>query len=231
VREGTIVGNTLQATYSERGANIRMIGASPETQHKAGMWSISGNLIGSQRNNIHLTSVRGVTIEGNYIYSGHHRNILVEHSRNVVIGPNCFGHNPDYEKNELATGIRLQDCVNCNLSGFIIEDAEAGRHTLPGVVPLARDGLLELVRCRRVNLSGLQVLDPTPVGIHLEDCDGLLLTGCTVQDDRTPPAMTHAIRWQGGGAASMITACRLSQGATTDLDVPGSVRVTGNLRA
>ncbi|MFP6703891.1 MAG: right-handed parallel beta-helix repeat-containing protein, partial [Planctomycetaceae bacterium] len=102
VREGTIVSNTIQATASANGANIRMIGSPGEDRetvnHKAGMWTISGNLIGSQRTNIHLTSVRGVVISGNHIYSGHHRNLLIESSRNIVVGPNCFGHNPDYRK-------------------------------------------------------------------------------------------------------------------------------------
>ena len=107
IREGTIASNTIQARYSPNGANIRMIGSGPEGTHRAGMWTIAGNLIGSQKNNVHLTGVRGITISGNYIYSGHARNVLVEGSRNVVLGENTFGHNPDYRGKELATGIRL----------------------------------------------------------------------------------------------------------------------------
>ena len=47
VREGTIASNTIQATYSPNGANIRIIGGASEHSHLAGMWCISGNLIGS----------------------------------------------------------------------------------------------------------------------------------------------------------------------------------------
>ena len=83
VREGTISGNTIQATYSSHGANLRIHGGDEPDAARAGMWTITGNLIGSQQTNIHLTATRGVTISGNYVYSGHHRNLLVESSRNI----------------------------------------------------------------------------------------------------------------------------------------------------
>jgi hypothetical protein len=231
VREGTIVGNTIQATYSPKGSNIRMMGGDADNNHRAGMWTIADNLIGSQNTNIHLTCVRGVTINGNYIYSGHHRNILVERSRNIVIGPNCLGHNPDYQKNELATGIRLEKSTNCNITGLLIEDAEAGKHTLPGVAPISRQGLLEIVGCHRVNLSGVQVLDPISHGLYLEDCTETLVTGCTILDDRDPRKMGYAILWKGDSpTGNMIAQCRLGRGHAGDLKVPGSVRLQGNLQ-
>ena len=226
VREGTISSNTIQATYSPGGANIRFIGQGAARNHKVGMWTISGNLIGSQMNNIHLTSARGVTISGNYIYSGHHRNLLVENSRNIVVGPNCFGHNPDYDKNELATGMRFVDCDSCNISGVLIEDAEAGRHTVPDVVPLRREGLLELVRCRRVNVSGTQVLDGTPFGMVLDDCDDTIINGCTVLDGRSEKKMRAAILWKGRGAGNLIAGSRIGRGSEGDIIAPPHVRRT-----
>ena len=229
VREGTIASNTIQATFSPKGANIRFIGRGGAENHKTGMWTITGNLIGSQKTNVHLTSVRGVTISGNYIYSGHHRNLLVEHSRNIVLGPNCFGHNPDYGKHELATGIRFEDCQSCNMSGLLIEDAQAGKHTIRGVVPIERQGLVELVRCGRMNVSGTQVLDGTPNGIYLEDCRDTVLTGCTVLDDRNPVLMKAAIVWRGEGAGNMISASRIGRGSETDVVVPDHVRLDGNV--
>ena len=228
VREGTITGNTLQATYSPGGANIRFIGRNRDANHRTGMWTISGNLIGSQMNNIHLTSARGVTISGNYIYSGHHRNLLVESSRNVVLGPNCFGHNPDYDKNELATGIQFVDCENCNISGVLIEDAEAGRHTVPGVISLEREGLIELFRCRRINLSGTQVLDGAPYGIVLDECRDTVINGCTVVDDRQPKRMRAAILWKGDGSGNMISCSRIGRGTEQALIAPPHVRLVEN---
>ena len=234
VREGTIASNTIQATASGNGANIRMVGSGGEdrgrSNHKAGMWTISGNLIGSQRTNVHLTSVRGVVISGNYIYSGHHRNLLVESSRNIVVGPNCFGHNPDYRKKELATGIRLVDSENCNLSGVLIEDAEAGQHTVDGVEPIRREALVELVRCRRVNVSGVQILDGTPNGLLLEDCRDTVITGCTITDDRQPKRMERAIVWKGSGDGSLLAQSRIGRGTRGDMTLPAEVKVDGVVR-
>ncbi len=231
IREGTIAGNTIQATYSEGGSNIRFIGNSKgnESNHRAGMWTISSNLIGSQKNNIHLTSVRGVVISGNYIYSGHHRNILIENSRNIVIGPNCMGHNPDYRKNELATGIRIENTVNLNISGLLIEDAEAGKHTVGGVVPISREALLELKNCNRVNVSGTQVLDGTPIGILVSDCSNTSINGCTIHDDRMPKQMKTAVKWTGKGKGNQISNCRVGKGTESDLDLDPSIASTGNL--
>jgi hypothetical protein len=213
VREGTIASNTIQATYSPNGANIRFIGRSPDQNHKVGMWTITGNLIGSQADNIHLTSARGVTITGNYIYSGHHRNLLLEDCRDIILGANCFGHNPDYGTNELCTGIRIVDSVNCTISGMLIQDSQAGKHTVPGVEPIVRDALIELIRCRRMNISGTEVLDGAPYGISLEDCSDTLITGCTVLDTREPKLARAAIRWKGAGAGNLIASSRLGSGS------------------
>lgn len=224
VREGTISSNTIQATYSPGGANIRIIGRSPEENHKAGMWTIAGNLIGSQDNNVHLTSVRGVTLTGNYIYSGHNRNLLVEHSRNIVLGANLFGHNPDYKSNELCTGVRFVDTVDVNVSGVLIQDCQSGRHTVPDAVPIQREALLEFVRCRGVNMSGTQVLDGAPHGVYLEDCSDTLITGCTFADRRDEKQMQTAVLWKGKGKGNMIAASRIGSGIKTAIEAPDHVR-------
>jgi len=229
VREGTISGNTLQATRSPGGANIRFIGRNPQQNHKLGMWTISGNLIGSQENNVHLTSVRGIVISGNYIYSGHHRNLLVEDSRNIVVGANCFGHNPDYRKHELCTGLRFVNSVDCNISGVLIQDCQAGKHTVPGTVPLVRSGLIELIGCRRVTISGTQVIDGSPYGIYLEECSDTLINGCSILDSRDRPLMKTAIRWNGTGAGNMIAASRIGSGTDGHVVAPEHVRLSDNL--
>jgi hypothetical protein len=228
VREGTISGNTIQATANSGGANIRFIGDGKAGSHRAGMWTITGNLIGSQQTNIHLSSVRGVTISGNYIYSGHQRNLFVESSRNIVVGPNCFGHNPDYDPQELATGIRFVDCQGCNLTGLLIEDAQAGQHTVAGAEPIDRLALVELVRCRRMNLSGIQILDGTPNGIYVEDCHDTHVSGCSILDDRNPKLMQSAVVWVGAGTGNAITNCRLGRGTVAAITGTSSVRAVHN---
>ena len=229
VREGTIVSNTIQATYSPGGANVRIIGRGPDENHKAGMWTISGNLIGSQDVNVHLTSVRGVTIAGNFIYSGHRRNLLVESSRNIVLGANCFEHNPDYGEKDLCTGIRFEDCADCTITGVLVQDCRAGKHTVADAVPIEREGILELVRCARVNVSGTQIVDAAPVGIRLEDCRDTVLTGCTVLDSRAEKLMKSAIHWTGEGSGNLIAACRIGRGTEGAIVAPDHVRIGENV--
>jgi polygalacturonase len=193
------------------------------------MWTIADNLIGSQADNIHLTSARGVTITGNYIYSGHHRNLLLENCRDIVLGANCFGHNPDYGSNELCTGIRIVDTVNCTISGMLIQDSQAGQHTVPGVEPIVREALIELIRCRRMNISGTEVLDGAPYGIYLEECSDTIITGCTVLDTREPKLTRASIRWKGVGSGNMIGMCRLGSGSEGPVVAEKQVKLIDNV--
>lgn len=229
IREGTISSNTIQATYSSGGSNIRFIGSGPEGDHRAGMWTITGNLIGSQNNNIHLTSVRGVTISGNYIYSGHHRNLLVEKSRNIVVGPNTFGHNPDYKDKELATGIRFEDSENCVLNGLLIQDAQAGKHTVANAVAIEREALIELVRCRRVNVTGCQILDGAPTGLLIDGCGDTLVSSCSIINQRETAMMQTGVEWRGEQTGNMFVQNRVSGASQEAIISQKSVHLNGNV--
>ncbi len=228
VREGTIASNTIQATYSKNGANIRFVGAGGDKNHKLGMWCITGNLIGNQENNIHLTSVRGLSITGNFVYSGHHRNVLIEDSKHITLGANCFEHDPDYNQNELCTGVTFRNCEDCNITGMILQDCQAGKHTVPNTIPVSRRGLLELFDCRRFNISGSQILDAAPHGIYLENCSDTVITGCTVLDNREQKLMRSAIHFKQP-TRCMVTSCRLGQGTEGVIETDAVVLQNGNL--
>src|SRR5205085_765407 len=146
------------------------------------------------------------------IYSGHARNLLIENSRNIVVGANVFDHNPDYEPNELCTGIRLVDSVDCSLQGIVIQDCQSGKHTVKDAIALTREALLEIVRCKRVNVSGVQVLDAAPYGMLLDECSDTLITGCSVLDGRTTKLMQAAIKWTGAGSGNLVGQCRVGTG-------------------
>ncbi len=211
IREGTISSNTIQATYSPDGANIRMIGQPKEANAKVGMIVVTGNLIGSQWNNIHLTAVQGVTISGNSIYSGHNRNVLIEQSSQVVVGDNCFGHNADYgREKELCTGVTFRQCHDCIFTGNILQDCLSGRHLYPEAPELQREALLELFDCRNMILSNSQILDSAPFGIRLANCTEMTLSAITVADRREPPLQKHAVFWTGPNGQSIVSACRFS---------------------
>lgn len=231
VREGTIASNTIQAKASPGGANVRIIGQSPEQNQRAGMLTITGNLIGSQEVNVHLVACRGVVVSDNVIYSGHVRNLLVEGSRNIVVGPNSFDHNPDYRDKELCTAIRLADSENCSLTGLVIQDAQAGEHTVKDAKPQLREALVEVVRCRRITMSGCQVLDGQPYGMLVDNSSSVSITGCTILETRAKKLARAAIRWRGPGSGNYIASNTLDRGTgeTLSLEAASKVSVGQNL--
>ncbi len=232
VREGTICSNTLQATYSPNGSNIRFIGSGSKGNHRVGMWTIAGNLIGSQAINIHLTSALGFAISGNYIYSGHERNIVIEGSRSIAIGANTLGHNADYGDKELSTGIRFVDCEDCTMTGLIIQDALAGQNTVADAIPTKKEGLLELIRCRRMNVTGCQILEGTPNGIVVEDCSDVILSATSVLDRREPRLMKSPIAWRSkltSPLGSLIHGCRIAAASADALEMAPGVVLSNNV--
>jgi len=211
IREGTICSNTIQATYSPNGANIRIIGQPQEKNAKVGMLAITGNLIGSQWNNIHMSTAQGVTISGNSIYSGHNRNLLMEDCHQIVVGNNCFGHNADYGvEKELCTGVTLRNCRDSIFTGNILQDCQSGRHLYPDAPELQREALLELFDCTNIILSSCQILDSAPFGIRLHNSTDITMTSVTVADRRSPPLQKSAVHWTGDSSESLVTACRFS---------------------
>ena len=184
IREAAIIGNTIQASPSPGGANIRMVGQSEEIAHKVGLFSISGNLISSQKTNVHLKYCRGVVISGNTFFSGHERNVCAEDSSNIVVGPNIFDHNPDYDKDTL-DGLLFENCSGCTLNGFHFADTKA-------------EAVVQLRHCREVNMTGCQILNPQNIGVLLENGRNCRVSNCTILDRREPKIMREAIKVVGG---------------------------------
>lgn len=215
IREGTIGSNTIQSRYSPGGANIMMIGSDEESQ-RTGMWSITGNLIGSQETNVKLVGCRGVTLTGNMIYSGHRRNLHVVQSRNIVASGNVFDHNPDYLPRELATGVTFEGSTDCMMHGCVIQDAFAGIHTVDTPVTIERKGLVEIVDCARFTMSGCNIVDGAPYGVYVRDSSMVNVSGCTVVDARDDRKMKSAFHWEGDCPGRTITGCSVEPGANED---------------
>lgn len=226
IREGAITGCTIQATDSENGANVLILGSESGPPGAAGAWTITGNLITNQRDNVRLAGVDGLTLTGNFFDTAPGRNVVVERSRNVVICGNSFGHNIDDKSRQLHTGIRLADCTDVAVSGVVLRDAET-----PLDEPAERLAALELVRCRRVNVSGSQFINAAPHGVSVEDCADVLLTGCTIVEEEGRQRMQAAIRWQGDTAGSLVAACRLGRGKLGAILAPESLRREMNVES
>ena len=233
VREGTITGNTIQSRYSPGGANVYIQGRGEGDPNQAGMWTIAGNLLGSQEVNVRLEHCRAVTVTGNVIYSGHRRNLHAVDCRNVVVSGNSFDHNHGSLPRELATGITFERCGECSLTGSTIQDAEAGEHTVPSPVTIVRKGLVEVTGCRAFTLSGCQVLDSAEAGVYLEGGEMVSITSCTIADQRATKKMRAAIEWIGNGRANYLAGNILGQGreAAVRIAPNANVRIGDNHEA
>ena len=192
VNEVTICSNTIQATESPGGCNIRII-EQPNTGRPPGLWAISGNIIGSQENNVHLSGCYGVTLTGNCIYSCGHRNVLIENSTQINLSGNSFRrHTPKYH-----TGIRLVDSKDCLITGCALHDeSEAGQTT--------GASLLEMERCQRITINGCQFTDGVPYGIDAQACSQILISGCTAGDTREPTRAKASIRFTGDSQSNLV---------------------------
>ena len=189
VREGTIVGNTIQAVPSPGGANVRFRGLSDEVRNRTGLWTISGNLISSQKVNVHLQYARGIVITGNSFFSGHEHAMRIEQSDYIVIGPNSMDHNPDYRV-DAGGGVVFDRCVGCSMSGVVMTDGRAaGPHGSAAV---------EVLGSREISITNCQILDPAPRGVLLKDSTRCRVCDCTIVDRREAKGMVEAVRIQGG---------------------------------
>jgi hypothetical protein len=190
--EVAITGNTIQHTRNAPGsANIRIKGPTTplaDTDEKRdGHVAITGNILSDVHVNVHLDHARGVAITGNTMWAGVVYNLFVEHSANVVIGPNNLDRNPRYWKEEekAADAVLFRDCSDCTISGLQV----AGVRHAPAAVALER--------CDRFNITNLAILDCDGVGLDLKDVTRSRVSGCLIRDDR-PPAKSLSIRTSGG---------------------------------
>jgi len=221
VNEITIASNTIQATPSPGGCNIRIHDAASGSTRPPGLCSITGNIIGNQENNIHLTGCYGVSLSGNCIYSCSNRNLLIEDSRLINVGINTFRqHTP-----QMGTGVRIVRSSDITVTGCSILDEH------PEGQPSGAS-LLELTASQRINVSGCQLLNGVPCGIDVTDCSHVSITGCTIHDTRQQRQSRHAVRFTGQGQGNFIgmnsigttTDSNLALGDDTGVTVEGNVQ-------
>ena len=215
-REGTIVGNTIQAKPSPYGANIRLLGG--KNLKTGGLLAITGNLIGSQTHNIHLVDCRGVTISGNSLYSAAQHSIRLESCANIAASGNTIDWNPDYKIKHLVDGVFINRCRGVILSDTIIEDSFQGSEQLGGAIDVRASRDVSIVNC--------QVLDFRHRGITLTDAVRCRVTGCTILERRKAPAVGASVLVKGG-RDNLIAGNFINQGGLSI--EKGSAAARGNL--
>ena len=193
VNEVTIASNTIQATVSSGGSNIRILQDTKGMSRPPGLIAISGNIIGSQENNVHITGGYGIAISGNCIYSCSNRNLLIEDSQQITIGTNVFKrHTP-----KRGTGVRIERSSDITFTGCSVLDEDPNGQA-------SGASLLELNDCQRINISGSQFVNGAPYGIDAVSSSHVSITGCTVHDTREELKSKHAIRFSGAGRGNLV---------------------------
>jgi len=200
IREGTIVGNTIQSTITKDGANVRIEGLRAEGTRKAGLITITGNLITNQRWNILVRDSRGIAIQGNTFLLGPERNIRLDRCDHISIGPNTIDDNPDYARYNPSRdgGVEIADCRGCSLTGLIVRGAPCG---------------ITIRDSSDINVTGCTVIEPKDCGIELNNVRNSVVSGCIVSDGGGEKTMSCGIREAGDSSANVITGNRVAGGA------------------
>ncbi len=221
VREGTIVGNTIQASRSPGGANIRLVGVGKDDPSAVGLLAITGNLLGSQETVLHLLRCRGVVVSGNAIYSGYRHSIVAEQAEHLVIAGNSIDHNPEY-RGKSTDQLVLRRCRNVNLSGLLMQ------HTLAADVEV--DASVVLDDCRNVNVSGCQVLGARTRGIDVRGGSAIRIGDSTIRPRDGDEGFRAAVQVDEAARSVMVTGCFVGKGSDGDVVLPAKSGVaSGNV--
>lgn len=189
ISEVSIVSNTIQATITPGGANVRIHGEETADLNKSPLITITGNVIGSQDRGIELRNLNRLAITGNTIYCSADVSLHMQKCRGAAIGSNTVTWRASDELPEY-DGIYLEDCDNVSLHGLVSERLCFGNRNSGAAVTM--------IRCRESSISDCQVLDPLYRGIEATECRNCRIANNTVIDRRDPVRMRHAIRVTGG---------------------------------
>jgi polygalacturonase len=221
IREGTLVGNTVQAVQSPGGANVRLLGAGKNNPSAVGMFTITGNLLGSQHTVLDLRACRGVVISGNAIYSGYHYALRAEDAEHLVIGANSIDHNPDY-KGASTDRLVIERCRNVTLNGLLVQHMRAASAPTPAT--------LEIADCQNVNMTGCQIINARTTGVAVRGSSVVRVADCTIRGGADDKTYRAAVSVDRASTHVMVVNNFLGKGADGELKIPKEVGVaSGNV--
>lgn len=207
VAEGTISSNTIQAKVSPGGANIRFIGPKAASHPTPmSMWTISGNIIGSQTVNVHLVRCRGMALTGNHIYSGNERTMVLEDCQNIVVGTNSLDQSHSRGRG-FSNGITVRNSRGVAIDTLVLDDCGAGSESAGAAV--------EVFDSREVTIKNCQIANPHVRGIWASGTSNLQVVGNTIVQDAENISDTEGD--SDAGASRMIAAIEIQQPAGTTL--------------
>lgn len=210
VREGTLVGNTIQAVQTPGGANVRFLG-DRKHPNAVGLFAITGNLIGSQTTAIHLQACRGIALSGNSIYSGYHHALVIEDSEHIVIGANSIDHNPEY-RGRSTDRVVIRRSNTISLTGLILQHSREASADVPSSV--------ELRECRNVSVTGCQIINARTRGIAMHDCHVVRVADCTIRGRDGDRSYRTPLAVDAGSRNLMVVNNLLGRGQDEEFRLP-----------
>jgi hypothetical protein len=221
VREGTIVGNTIQASRSPGGANVRLTGVGKNDPSAVGLLAITGNLLGSQETVLHLVSCRGVIVSGNAIYSGYRWSLVAEDAEHLVVNGNSIDHNPEY-RGKSTDQLVLRRCRNVNLTGVLMQHTREAEQEV--------EASIVLEECRNLNMTGCQILGARGRGIVVHSGGVVRVADCTIRPRDGDDTFRAAVEVDGEARQVMVTNNFLAKGKDGTLKMPAEAGTTaGNV--
>ena len=223
IAEGTIVSNTIQARVSPGGANIRFIGPA-DSQHPTpmSMWTITGNLIGSQETNLHLVRCRGMTISANHIYSGKQRSMTLEDCENMVIGSNSMDQSHNAER-DFQNGVTINGSKGIVINSLVLDECGAGSEE--------RGAAIEVFASQNVTVSNCILLNPKFRGIWAGDSGNVQVLGNQISSRAANAPFVAAIEIATPSSATIVKDNLVAAGKRGSVVAPmnSSVLVKDNL--
>jgi polygalacturonase len=213
IREGTIVGNTIQAKESPGGANVRLLGAA-DSSSAVGLLTITGNLIGSQESAIHLSACRGVVVSGNNLYSGYRHALRAEDSDHLVVTGNSIDHNPDY-RGKSTDQVVLRNCRHVSFTGNLCQ------HTRESEA--AVEATLEVRDCDGVNITGCQFVHPRTRGVWLAGSKVVRIAECSFRAAEEDKAFRASVAADGKSRQVVVANNFVSKGTDGAVILPAEV--------
>lgn len=202
-RECTVVGNTIQASPSPGGANVRILGG-PGFRN-TGLITLASNVLGSQSENIHFDQCRGIALTGNTIYGGSLRSVRIERCASILLSGNTLDsvvHREAWQRNPdplraLIDGLLIRNSRGIQVIGLIAPRCLAGTRE--------RGGAVEVEGSEDVSIANCQLLDAEHRGVVIVDSRRCHVSGCTIVDQRQPSTLIHAIEVLGASQAVVLS--------------------------
>ena len=195
VAEVTIASNTIQATLSPGGCNIRIIGPKNNMgktnwkNYPPCLYSITGNIISSQEINVHLTGCDGMAFSGNSIAAPGKYNVLLEDTCKVTFS----GENFRPHWHERSSALKFTECQDIILNGCYLTGLDDNLG-LEGIE------LLEITKSDRITVANTQIIGKAPHGITVADSSMVNINNCTLINEGSGPF----VKWKGKGRTNVM---------------------------